>query len=125
MSSFVRILSSQGASADAFEQKTYDISQTRRIEISASADGYVSFDLGAIRTLLVEEQRKVALGQYSDPAGIILHRQSGGSVVKGQKVICLRAPVRARARLVESIDKCFAISSRPLNHYRKMEVVRE
>lgn len=122
---FCENLSAQGASADAFEQRAYDISQARRLEIAANADGYVYFDLGAIRAILVEEQRKVALGQYSDPAGVILHRQSGKSVIKGQKIISLRAPVSAWKRFVVSIDKCFAVSNRSLPDHRKVEVVRE
>jgi pyrimidine-nucleoside phosphorylase len=94
-SAHAAVLSAHGSSILAFDDRVEQIRNTPRTIVRADRAGYVEYDLGRLRELLVECQRVRAQdGELMppDPAGVILRIQPGTEVAPAEPIISLRVP---------------------------------
>lgn len=105
------LLQAHGASWEAFEWRAVAVRAAPRRDLVARQEGFVSYDLSAMRTVLVGRQRdepSPSSGAPPDPAGVVLHAQPGQYVRAGEPVASLRAP-EGEVDLVDRIERCVSV----------------
>lgn len=104
---FERNLNAQGAKYTSFANATDLVRNQASRGIYAVKDGYIRYDLAAIRSYITchQLQQKSAI-PFSDPIGVKLLVPPYNRVFKGQKVIAMRIadPMMVEKALVEELD---------------------
>lgn len=105
------MLLAQGASPAAFWMRVEEIQAALTTTISAEKSGWIEYDLGVLRTLLVDQQRSQPHhpnNQPLDPAGVTLLAKPGDFVETGDPVMTVR--VADDPRFVQLVQGCLCIS---------------
>lgn len=84
----------QGGSMEAFEARAAQVIRESHRVLKAPAGGYLEYDLGALRSAVLEAQGTSSDG-WPDEAGVTLIARPGEWVDPGQKVMDVRCPDRA------------------------------
>ena len=89
---FERNINFQGGRVDSIRELLNRTEAAHHFAISATQDGFVSFNLGGIRRILVERQRTrvTATNEFPDPVGVILTKRPGEWVQRGDCLATLR-----------------------------------
>lgn len=118
-------LVAQKGDYEEFKRKAAEVEKAHSENIIKSdTSGILNVDLGKIRTTLVDLQKKnSAKGLlFSDPAGIILKKNIGEFVEKGETLASFRCDGGVQNQLKSSLTDAFSLTAKPLVS-RKMEVV--
>lgn len=90
-SAFFENLAAQGSDRKAFEEILDMHAGAPKLDVTATQDGILVWDMQAIRKTIVDQQRDaVAREAFPDPIGITLYCRSGDFVVKDQPICCVR-----------------------------------
>lgn len=122
--SFEENLESQGATLSAFEAI---VSQTRaehRILLTANFEGFCTYSLQSLRDVFVYFQ-KLQIDKshiFPDPIGLILHRQSGEWVGKGDVLASVRLPKEKEDEVLSKL-KLLICNPSPIPHDSRMEII--
>ena len=109
------MLNAHATTWDAFERRVSQVRDARRVDVRAKSNGFVRFDLDALRSVLVGCQRESQAdgkGQPADPAGVILQVRTGEQVSEGMPLCSVRAPAND-VRLVEAVTECVLVDREP------------
>ena len=84
----------QGGSRDAFEEYTTYVEENHRFHLIATRKGFVQINLKRVRDLIVHYQRAGLTEErpFPDEMGVILKRQQGDFVHKGDLLATVRIP---------------------------------
>lgn len=107
-------VTAQGGGAYDFDEFEREVLARHRHFIMAESDGYLSFDLERLRKTLIDRQAADAEGHpYPDPVGLILLRDSGQLVTKGETVMTVRALENLWPLLSDELAQAVSVSSEP------------
>jgi pyrimidine-nucleoside phosphorylase len=101
------LLGAQGATEAGFERRVAEVRAAPRTIVRAERDGVLEYDLGRIRSLIVERQRAASRGSAPppDPAGVILGPAGGTPVAAGNRLMSVRVP-EGESTLEEALSEC-------------------
>jgi pyrimidine-nucleoside phosphorylase len=110
---FDQNLSDQGADPATFERVVETTKVLHSFRVLASTAGFVHYPLENIRKAMVGWQEQLASPRnlFPDPVGIILLRQPGTWVNKGEPVATFRAPNELATTVAEVLRKLISIPS--------------
>lgn len=128
---FADNLLAQGSSLEAFRQRAAETADFQRAPIFAGADGTVRVDLGILRDILVDAQRRsesepALQGRFADPAGILLRRSYADPVRAGDIVARVRVSGHEMGAMIERTQLALSIvqSAPAAGVSPEMEIVR-
>ena len=85
-------LTAQGATAEAWTAAVARVRSHPTFEIRALDDGLAEFDIGVLRTIIVNIQRRRSSpsAAFSDPVGVVLNCRPGQSVRRREPLAAVR-----------------------------------
>lgn len=111
------VLQAHSTSIARFDDRVAEARDAPRIVVRAERKGTATYDLGAMRRVLVERQRAVVptpTDRPPDPAGAILLARPGFAVEVDEPLISVRVPEGER-RLADQLAGCAQIRPGPPN----------
>lgn len=116
-SAFIENLEVQGSSYAEFEKHVSEILDSHSQYIRASRDGFLDVDLAALRSAMVRLQKSTLTPDtpFPDPCGIILKRECGAYVTKGEVLATLRCVDASAREMVKDVTASLCITSEPVS----------
>jgi len=123
---FEKNLEAQGASFASFLGYVAEVEAGHVYEILSPEDGFLSVDLGALRSIITDFQSRAADDahtRFPDPCGVILKKNSGQYVRKGELVATIRMAKTLHHDPVRTFCGAFRISPEPQagDHFEEVE----
>ena len=108
-------LRAQGATLDKFFEACKSVREKRRHKFVARRDGFFTVELARLRMAIVtlQDARKTRRNPFPDPAGVILERQTGTYVYKGEVLANIRCEGIPRADTIARFRDAFLVSESP------------
>lgn len=117
-------VAAQGGICDFDEMERQLLSQHHN-RVVARGSGYIQFDLGHLRKVLIDRQAAVADSHaYPDPVGVVLLRESGQFVAQGDAVMTVRAPGDWWPVLRDELVQAVSFSPEPMSMIELRGVIR-
>ena len=108
-------LHAQGSTLDKFFQASKAVRDKFRHKFVSTSSGFLTVDLGGLRTAIVslQDARKTETDPFPDPAGVILERQTGTYVYKGDVLASIRCDGIPRTDALARFSDAFSVSESP------------
>jgi len=112
---FEKTLEAQGASFASFLSYVAEVEAGHKYEMLAPEDGFLNVDLGSLRTIITDCQSQVADTdlRFPDPCGVLLKKNSGQYVRKGELIATIRMAKTLQTDPVRTFGESFRIFSEP------------
>ncbi len=107
---FIANITAQNGSEAGFWELSEQAAIDHRYAIEATSDGYPSYDLDGIRSVLVAQQKATTPpDQFADPIGIILKVDTQEPVVKGSVLATVRG-ARVTGDILAQLTSCINVT---------------
>lgn len=117
-------VAAQGGVCD-FDEMEQTVLALHQHFVIAEREGYLCFNLERIRKILIDRQTAIADGHlYPDPVGLILLRDSGQFVTKGEPIMTVRAPENWWPPMSDELAQAVSVSSKPEPLIELGEIIR-
>lgn len=112
---FAQNLSAQGGDVEAFRMKAETLQAGHRYFLSSSFDGFLAVRPEILRTVIVEFQKQSTSQQiqFPDPCGLILQKNVGDYVRKGDLLATVRAENSLSSIVVNKLQSAFTATATP------------
>ena len=100
---FASNILAQGGSINGLEEYAAEVAAVHSRILPASRHGMVSYDLGQLRSAILEARGPDNGSSFSDSAGLILLAMPGSIVRKGQPLVSLRCSDAVWSKMSESV----------------------
>lgn len=115
---FIENLIMQGSNYDKFTHKTDEIVAAHEYYFEAKCEGIIKINLHDLRSLLMRYQgnENNSLTTFGDQAGIILKKNTGDYIFKGDIICSYRCPPEYQIDFMNGLENIFLINSgKPIN----------
>lgn len=108
-------LEAQGASLDAFNYSVDTIRQSRRFELLAAGEGFLTIDLERLRGILVQTQSALQTQDrpFPDPSGVILASRTGDYLTQNELLATVRCEETRWPEMEQALRSAFVLSKNP------------
>jgi len=108
-------LENQGSSMERFEQHISEIREEHIMPLTASQKGFVHISIASLRTLIVGYQNLTSSAEnhFSDPCGVIIKKNQGSYVHKGELIATVRCIDRFSEDMLDTIASAIIVKDEP------------